>query len=464
MSANGGKERPGRQLGNESAGRDKRLANGRLGAALRKRPRAGDTATAEAAPVAAASQNRTVAATRPAPARHHPAIVLEATGAPRNASSPGAPRQRAARTLAPALPEQPEPEASRTLAISSAPALAPEPAPPASAPDLAPVEAPRTRRQRVLPDPDRALNRRMRTTGPILFGFVVLLAFAAGAAWWSAVAELEKGATAIGRVIVQTKAKNIQHRSGGKVERILVAEGQTVAAGDTILVFDTANAREQLDALRSQLTVSARQTQLLAQEIEAYEDLLARQLTTRSRVLQLRRQAAEVEKEAHRLEAQIANLAREVEQSTVTAPVSGRVLRLAVFAPGEVIAPGGVILQLVPAGDSLEIEARLGAQDVAQVHPGMAARVWLSAFSRRESAPLDAKVAWVSPDAVEDERAGTASYVVRLVLTDPAQVPGGPEALIPGMQAEAMIVTGRKTLLQQLLEPLTRSLSRATRT
>ena len=309
---------------------------------------------------------------------------------------------------------------------------------------------------------DRRLRRSMTILGPVLFGLLVVCLFSACALAWIALAPLDKGVTAFGRIIVETKAKNIQHPVGGKVAALLVRESQDVKKGQTLIRLDTEAFERQLAAARGQRSAATRQSELLAEETQAYEKLYARKLTPRSRVLQLQRQGAETDKELHRLEALIANLENEISQAVITAPSDGRVLRLAVFAAGEVIQPGGTVMQFVPKGEKLVLEARLRTADVAQVYSGMPASVWLTAFSRRETAPLQATVQWISPDSVSDPNGKGDYYVARLTLDDPSKVPGGPAALVPGMRAEILLVAGKKTILDQLFEPFSRALTRAT--
>ena len=308
-------------------------------------------------------------------------------------------------------------------------------------------------------------ERSIRTRGPILMGMVFALLFITFGFAWAGMAPLTKGATAFGRIIVETKAKKLQHQLGGTVERVLVREGQDVEGGQLLAVMETASLVRQLKAMRHQLEATRRQRQLLGEEIVVYRTLFEKQLTQKSRVLALQRQAAELEKEIYRLVATVGNLEHRVSKSEVRAPGDGRILQLAVHAKGEIVPPGGTVLEFVSTTDRLVIEARLSPSDVDEVHPGMPAYVWLTAFSRRQVPPLKAEVAWVSPDVVVDRPDAPAHYLVRVILSNPASLPGGKRNILrPGMNAEVVVVTGKQTLLDQLLEPFLRGVSRASRT
>ncbi len=69
----------------------------------------------------------------------------------------------------------------------------------------------------------------------------------------------------------------------------------------------------------------------------------------------------------------------------------------------------------------------------------------------------------VSADRLIDEKTGVPYFQARIALTeDPREKLEG-VSLSPGMQAEVMIVTGARTLLDYILAPLTRSFNRAFR-
>lgn len=76
---------------------------------------------------------------------------------------------------------------------------------------------------------------------------------------------------------------------------------------------------------------------------------------------------------------------------------------------------------------------------------------------------MNGRVLSVSADNIIDERTGQAYYLARIKLDkDPAQVGNG-ISLYPSMQAEVMIVTGARTVLDYLLAPISRSMDRSLR-
>ncbi|TIS04809.1 MAG: HlyD family efflux transporter periplasmic adaptor subunit, partial [Mesorhizobium sp.] len=144
-----------------------------------------------------------------------------------------------------------------------------------------------------------------------------------------------------------------------------------------------------------------------------------------------------------------------LKQIDIRAPQSGRVHQLAVHTIGGVIAPGEAIMQIVPSADALVVEARVAPQDIDQVRIGQNATLRLSAFSQQITPEVEGQVDRISPDLIEDQKAGVAYYAVRIVLTQSSLKQAGSLELKPGMPAEVFLRTGDRTVLSYLLKPLT---------
>src|SRR3954464_756196 len=118
------------------------------------------------------------------------------------------------------------------------------------------------------------------------------------------------------------------------------------------------------------------------------------------------------------------------------------------------VLSGGPILDLVPRDDRLVIEARVRPTDIDVVHVGLPARVIFNAFKMRTTPQLEGTVALVSADAMTDERTGVPYYTARIVVDAKELDKLGKRQLQPGMPAETMIVTGERTMLEYLLQPI----------
>lgn len=302
---------------------------------------------------------------------------------------------------------------------------------------------------------------RLDIRSPIALGVSVILLFFVFGIGGAAIAPIDKGVGLPGSIIVETKVKPVAHLRGGIVEKIHVTEGQDVAAGDLLVSLDSETVDQQIVSLKAQQAAAERQLALAREESETIEGLEQRKLAARSKALALQRMVAEIEKDVSGYAARIAAAESEKDRSEIRAPVAGRVLSLQVHAPGAVVQPGVTVAEIVPKADKLVVEGQLQPNQIENVIPGMVAKVWLTARSWREQRPLSAKLAWISPDSVEDRRTGATHFVVRIEL-DP--IPAGmhvPSALQPGMRAEILLLTGQRTLLDQLIDPLMRNVHKA---
>ena len=105
----------------------------------------------------------------------------------------------------------------------------------------------------------------------VLSGLVVVAAMVAGLTAWSVLAPLQSAAVAPGSVSVEFNRKTIKHLEGGIVRRILVAEGETVRAGQLLIELDTTQARAQLELLRGRRAAATARYARLAAERDRHD-------------------------------------------------------------------------------------------------------------------------------------------------------------------------------------------------
>jgi adhesin transport system membrane fusion protein len=146
-----------------------------------------------------------------------------------------------------------------------------------------------------------------------------------------------------------------------------------------------------------------------------------------------------------------------VNRTDVRSPVEGTVKQILVNTVGAVIQPGMDLLEIVPANDTLLVEAMIRPADIAFIHPGQRATVKLSAYDFAIYGGLDSVLELISADTITDER-GEHFFQIQ-VRTDKNHL--GPDTtplpIIPGMVATVDILTGEKTVMDYLLKPLKRA-------
>lgn len=152
-----------------------------------------------------------------------------------------------------------------------------------------------------------------------------------------------------------------------------------------------------------------------------------------------------------------------VNRTLVTSPVRGIVKQLLVNTIGGVIQPGSDLVEIVPLGENLLVEARIRPQDIAFLHPGQEAMVKFTAYDYTIYGGLKAELEQIGADTVTDEE-GNSFYVIKL-RTNKSHLgtAENPLLIIPGMVASVDIITGKKSILSYLLKPIIRARSEALR-
>lgn len=152
--------------------------------------------------------------------------------------------------------------------------------------------------------------------------------------------------------------------------------------------------------------------------------------------------------------------ADQLRRTVITSPARGIVKDIRVSTIGGVVGSGGVLMEIVPLGDQLLIEARLSPRDIAFIHPNQEATVKITAYDSSIYGTLPAKVERVSPDTIEDQVDKRVYYYRVYVLTEHSYLEtadGKRHPILPGMVATTEIRTGRKTILAYLLKPLNKA-------
>ena len=149
------------------------------------------------------------------------------------------------------------------------------------------------------------------------------------------------------------------------------------------------------------------------------------------------------------------------------APQAGLVKDLATHTPGTVVAPGTILLTLVPQDEPLVAEVWVSNIDAGFVQEKQRARVKLAAYPFQRYGMIDGLVRQVSADAQARQSDGAAAvgqptgqeaaYRALIELDRNHLESGGRRLrLVPGMLVSAEIHLGQRSVLEYLLSPLQR--------
>lgn len=288
--------------------------------------------------------------------------------------------------------------------------------------------------------------------------------------------------------------------------RIFRVRRRAMANQIAILRQRDAQVEEEIRGLKAQIKSDNDQLKLIFREMKGVQTLVDKGLMPLPRLLSLKRRAAEIRggrgrgiagiararqaigetrlrieelatnlvneavRELREVQAELfdlterVNAARDVLRRTrIVAPIAGTVVGQRIATIGGVIAPGEPLLDIVPSLDALVIEARVNPEDIDIVVTGLIAEVRFTAFSQRSLPPLAGKVVSVSADRLIDADTKGVYYLARIELTENIADKLKGATLLPGMQAEVMIITGSRTALSYFFKPVTDSFNRAFR-
>lgn len=140
-------------------------------------------------------------------------------------------------------------------------------------------------------------------------------------------------------------------------------------------------------------------------------------------------------------------------RTVIRAPEEGVVKTMYIVNEGEVVKPGITVMDIVPVGDRMVIEAHLPIGDIGYVQAGQSAAVRIASRDARRYGNLEGKVVHVSPDAIMLATGGTFYRVQVETEKDYFERKNERYQLFPGMRVTVGIRTGQRTVLEYLLYP-----------
>ena len=146
-------------------------------------------------------------------------------------------------------------------------------------------------------------------------------------------------------------------------------------------------------------------------------------------------------------------------QQVIRAPIAGTVQELATHTQGAVLQPAKSLMQIVPTGSPLEVQAWVLNKDIGFVQEGQEVTVKISTFNFTKYGTVDGVVANLSEDAVMDKSKGLR-YLTNINLE--SQSLDLEEEALPlraGMRVVAEVKTGKRNIYEYFIKPVRASLA-----
>ncbi|MFO1326905.1 MAG: HlyD family type I secretion periplasmic adaptor subunit [Rubrivivax sp.] len=172
---------------------------------------------------------------------------------------------------------------------------------------------------------------------------------------------------------------------------------------------------------------------------------------------------ADLQREVEANHERLLAITQELGRTQVRAPVGGQVLGLVINGPGAVVTPGMRLMDIVPQGEGLLLDARVPTSVIDRVKVGDKTEVRFTTFANSPQLVVHGQLVSLSADAISEQTPmGVQSYFLgRVEITAEGRKALGERQLTPGMVAEVLIKTGERSLLTYLLHPLTKRIASA---
>jgi adhesin transport system membrane fusion protein len=237
-------------------------------------------------------------------------------------------------------------------------------------------------------------------------------------------------------------------------------------------------------AVEEAVASTRRSVGLLQRELDVAQGMAAKGLMSEVEVMRLRRQVNDLNLQAQervnrfrqeaasdlvRVRTELAQLEEQLvvrddmlRRTTLVSPVRGVVKQIRNNTVGGVVAPGAPVMEILPLGPRVLVEARIKPADIGFVRLGQPVEIKLSAYEYMIYGGLKGSIYSISPDALGDpDRAATpeGTYYRALVQADSATLNAGGKNLpvLPGMTGTVEIRTGQRSVLSFVLRPLMKS-------
>lgn len=264
--------------------------------------------------------------------------------------------------------------------------------------------------------------------------------------------------------------------------------------------------KEEVSGLEEQNKATAKEIEFIRSEIEGLEDLEAKQLVTKTKMVerkreeaqlvgrqsQLRANAAQTKGKIAEIELQKANhfeqlrtvsvnerretqtklvelkerqiaAQDQLKRTDIRSPQNGLVHELSVHTVGGVIGPGEQIMLIVPDDGDLSVDVAIQPSDISQVSVGQKSILRFTGIHNGRAPEITGSVTRVGADLSRNDQ-GRAQFFMARVSVDAQEMQKLKDAkIVPGMPVEVFVQTNTYTAMAYLMKPIADQFRRALR-
>lgn len=232
----------------------------------------------------------------------------------------------------------------------------------------------------------------------------------------------------------------LRTEASGRIEKLLVKEGQKVDAGDTLLTIDAS----RLIFRKEQLELAVRRAHIqrdkVSRDLEQARALAGTGTVSEKRIRDLESDL-ELAKISHRQERlELEDILEQLSKTVVTAPMSGVLTELGV-EEGEIVVSAtsgfqaGTVIGTLADISQLEVRSSVGEVDYVHLEPGMRVRIEPEA---RQGAATHGTITFIAQSAKKSKEEELGRFDVRISIDS---LIGG---IVPGINVRVEFVLQEK--------------------
>tara|TARA_B110001450_G_scaffold234823_1_gene239069 strand:+ start:3911 stop:5218 length:1308 start_codon:yes stop_codon:yes gene_type:complete len=146
-----------------------------------------------------------------------------------------------------------------------------------------------------------------------------------------------------------------------------------------------------------------------------------------------------------------------VSRTVIKAPIDGIINKINFRTPGGFVKTGDLVLELVPTGEALIIEAKIQLKDISRIRVDDEVRIRFSAYDSSKYGHVLGRVNRISPDAVIDKGSDMAThYLIKVAIEGDLMINNKPVEFLPGMTASVDVLSGKRTVFEYLWQPVSK--------
>ncbi len=208
-------------------------------------------------------------------------------------------------------------------------------------------------------------------------------------------------------------------------------------------------------AIAEDIGAAGRNRQAVA---EVRARMLSRQQDLRKEV---ETQLADVQRDAQSQKSRLDALEFDLANTDIRSPAAGVVMGLAVHTAGGVAAAGTPLMEIVPQGEALRIEAQIAPHLIDKVKAGLPVDILFTAFDQANTPHVPGKVLQVSADVLMEPKQNMPYFKATVEVTPEGMASMKRYDIRAGMPVEVFVRTGERSAMSYFLKPLQDRMKRA---